>query len=183
MLYTSEHPERTKTQAGIRRQKIVGVLLDTLTEHKRSLMDVLTSLAGRKAWPKVHELVTADQNALLANVTDYLQNLGKANRRASTWGLLHGLDKRTWEIVCNGSSLDMSYIRNIMTPKYTKTVASSPVYTQQYKSNVKRNVVSANETRLTIRWCTEVEFHPHSGDTTETYYRPDSMDTVYYIHY
>jgi hypothetical protein len=155
---------------------VVSSVVKLLQEQKTSLTDVLSCTAGGRAFPELSGLRRDVQEltTFASNVNATLSGVGHHNNKPLHASLLQGVSKATLRKYC--PSVSSSFAANATVPSYltSDNYAKPGLFTEQYGHGVTRQKIHDGELEAELHWATTVEFHPHSGDTTETYYRTDS---------
>jgi hypothetical protein len=153
-----------------------------------SLSGFLSSPACRSHFPDcaIDKSAAEHNNDLMKialNADNLLSKIGSHFHREATQILTDGVSISGRRHFFPSQRLD--YIANSHIPSYANNpeLSNHDFYAQQYPSDVKRKVVHEVEIESLLDWCRTHEFEKHSGDTTETYYRVDPKDCVYWDHY
>jgi hypothetical protein len=175
-------PNSTRSIANAKKERdvlhsgVVASVVKLLQEQKTSLADVLSCTAGGRAFPELSGLRRDVQEltTFASNTNATLSAVGHHNNKPLHASLLQGVSKATLQKYC--TSVNARFAANAMTPSYLASddYAKAGLFTEQYAHGVIRQKIHDGEIEAELHWATTVEFHPHSGDTTETYYRIDS---------
>jgi hypothetical protein len=157
---------------------VVASVVELLQKRKTSLTDVLNCTAGSLAFPALSglRLDVEELTVLATNVGRTLTpgEVGGHSNKALHGSLLQGVSKTIIQKYCTG--VNYRFAANAKVPSYihSDSYRNAGLFTEHYSHGVTRQKIHDGEISAELHWATTVEFHSHSGDTTETYYRTDS---------
>jgi hypothetical protein len=171
--------ENTRARENAQSRKLVSAIAELMAQNNTSLEAVLQSPAGCKQFDSLARglQLSDDGSLIMDNVATLLGAVGSHSKQPVCAVLLRGVSVPTCTLKSRFvDSVSLRYVQNSRVPSVSdfQVLETADLFTQEYANGVTRQVVHSAEIKAQLHWCKTVEFHPHSGDTTETYYRVNS---------